>query len=315
MRKYGWTVMFVPHTGGKRKSVLLTRERLHVLLVISVFCTVVLLRLAYGYSQRQRTFSELKAQRTRVVEMQQKLAEQQATIDGLNGRLEELNAQMADLTQLEIRVRELAGLSDVAAGDNSREVAQGGRGGPDGAYNTFDAQAVRMPVPQTQFLTADSLSGSISQHQASLSELADALQTEYDKIRSIPCIRPATDDAVWISSAYGWRNNPFSGNRQFHEGMDLAGPLRSPVIATGDGEVVTAEWDSGLGWKLEIDHGFGYMTRYGHNDKLLVKEGDIVKRGDTVALLGSTGKSTGPHVHYEVLFNGKPQNPFKYFLD
>jgi len=97
--------------------------------------------------------------------------------------------------------------------------------------------------------------------------------------------------------------------------VDIAGQLGSPLVATGKGHVVTAKRDVELGWMVELDHGSGIRTRYGHGEKLLVKEGDIVERGQTIALLGNTGKSTGPHVHYEVLVNGKAQNPVKYFLD
>ncbi len=315
MRKHGWTVMFVPHTGGKRKSVLLTRQRFHLLVVISVFCTVVLLRLAYGYWQGQRSLADLKAEKDLTAEMQQQVTAQQATIQSLNSQIQGLNEQMNDLGQLEKRVRSLAGLSKASADAESGKVASGGRGGPDGSANSSAVAMLSLHQPYESSASISNLSGRMEICQTRLAELADLLETKYERMRSTPCIRPATDDETWLSSSFGWRKNPFSGERQFHKGVDMAGPLGSHVVATGKGRVVSAKRDVELGWLLELDHGFGMRTRYGHGEKLLVKVGDLVERGQTIALLGNTGRSTGPHIHYEVLVNGKAQNPIKYFLD
>jgi len=315
MSKYGWTVMFVSHTGGKRKSVLLTRERFHVMVVLSVFCIVVLLHLAYGYWQRQSTMSHLHAEKDLNARMQQRVAAQQTTIHSLNGHIHELNDQLNDLVQLEVRVRELAGLSKDSAVSESSEVAVGGQGGPDGFYVGLQSYMLSSGTSYENGSSISDLSGRIESCETRLTELADFLETKYEKMHCTPCIRPATDNEVWMSSSFGWRKNPFSGERQFHRGVDLAGPLGSPVVATANGRVVTVKKDAELGWMVELDHGFGLRTRYGHGEKVLVDVGDRVERGETIAMLGNTGRSTGPHVHYEVLLNGKAQNPVKYFLD
>ena len=319
MRKYGWTVMFVPHTGGKRKSVLLTRERFHVLVVISVFCIIVLSRLAYGYWQRQNTLQDLHAEKDLNAKMEQQVAAQQVTIRSLNGQIQGLNEQVNDLGQLERRVRELAGLSERSADVESGQVAsggQGGQGGPDGSQSGSAAELLSSyPAYEGGNASISDLAGRIEICQTRLIELADVLETKYERMRSTPCIRPATDDDSWLSSSFGWRKNPFSGKRQFHNGVDIAGPLGSPIVATGKGRVVTAKRDAELGWMIVLDHGSDVRTRYGHGEKLLVKVGDIVERGQTIGLVGNTGRSTGPHVHYEVLVNSKAQNPVKYFLD
>jgi len=315
MRKYGWTVIFVPHAAGKQKSVLLTRERFHVMLVISVFCVVVLSRLAYGYWQRQSTLAHLETERDLNTTMQQRIAAQHATIQSLNGQIQDLSVQVNDLVQMEMRVRELAGLSKESTDNESGEVGLGGQGGPDGAYSGHASDVLSSHMQYENGVSISGLSYRIESCQTRLAELADGLETKYEKMRSVPCIRPTTDHEVWLSSSFGWRKNPFSGNRHFHKGIDLAGPLGSPVVATGKGRVVTAKRDAELGWMIELDHGFGLRTRYGHCEKLLVGVGDLVERGQTIALLGNTGRSTGPHVHYEVLLNGKAQNPINYFLD
>jgi len=116
----------------------------------------------------------------------------------------------------------------------------------------------------------------------------------------------------WISSYYGMRTNPFTGKLQFHKGMDFAAKSGSDVLAVAGGVVTWSSKRYGYGNLVEINHGNGYMTRYGHNDKNLVEVGDTVNKGQLISLMGSTGRSTGPHVHFEVLKNGRQINPQKF---
>ncbi|MEW6997689.1 M23 family metallopeptidase [Colwelliaceae bacterium BS250] len=116
----------------------------------------------------------------------------------------------------------------------------------------------------------------------------------------------------WLSSYYGVRKDPFSGRPSMHKGVDFAGKENTDVIATGSGVVSWSGERYGYGNLIEIDHGTGFKTRYGHNKALLVKVGDVVNKGQVVALMGSTGRSTGPHVHYEILKDDKQINPIKY---
>jgi len=116
----------------------------------------------------------------------------------------------------------------------------------------------------------------------------------------------------WISSFFGMRNDPFTGRKELHKGIDFAGRLGSEVVAVAAGVVTWIGEKSGYGKTIELNHGNGYVTRYGHNDSILVSMGDKVEKGQTLALMGSSGRSTGPHVHFEVIRNGKTVNPAKY---
>ncbi|WDD98444.1 M23 family metallopeptidase [Thalassomonas actiniarum] len=116
----------------------------------------------------------------------------------------------------------------------------------------------------------------------------------------------------WLSSYFGMRKDPFSGRPAMHKGVDFAGKEDAAIIATASGVVSWAEPRYGYGNLIEIDHGAGLKTRYGHNKTLLVKVGDVVSKGQVIARMGSTGRSTGPHVHYEILRNGNQINPIKY---
>jgi murein DD-endopeptidase MepM/ murein hydrolase activator NlpD len=118
-----------------------------------------------------------------------------------------------------------------------------------------------------------------------------------------------------LSSKYGRRIDPFSGKKEYHKGIDIAGKEGSDILAVGDGIVSWSGDRAGYGKLVEINHGNGYVTRYGHNKQPLVKAGDTVKKGQAIALMGSTGRSTGPHVHVEVLLNDKHVNPSKYLVN
>lgn len=138
------------------------------------------------------------------------------------------------------------------------------------------------------------------------------IKEQQNILASTPAIRPATG---WTTSRFGYRISPFTGRREFHKGFDIANRKGTSIIATANGTVTFAGKKGAFGNVVVIDHGHGMVTRYAHTEKMLVKRNDKVKRGDTIALIGNTGRSTGNHVHYEVHLNGIPINPEKYILN
>jgi murein DD-endopeptidase MepM/ murein hydrolase activator NlpD len=166
-------------------------------------------------------------------------------------------------------------------------------------------------VPFNDFIgMLDDLDHEMTDREQQLSVLESVLLSRSLSERVMPSGRPITDG--WLSSRFGKRNDPFTGKREYHKGLDFAGKKGSDVVAVGDGVISWSGKRSGYGNLVEINHGNGYATRYGHNQRNLVKVGDTVKKGELVALMGSTGRSTGPHVHFEVLRNGKAVNPSRY---
>jgi murein DD-endopeptidase MepM/ murein hydrolase activator NlpD len=127
---------------------------------------------------------------------------------------------------------------------------------------------------------------------------------------SIPSREPV--DNVHLSSNFGSRSDPFNGHKRLHQGIDIPGPLGTPIYATADGVVQRAEWSSGYGNLVEINHGNGLETRYGHMSKLIAQPNERVRRGQLIGLMGSTGRSTGSHLHYEVRIAGSAVNPMPY---
>lgn len=149
----------------------------------------------------------------------------------------------------------------------------------------------------------------------SFDALRDMAGKDKDRLRHIPSIQPVAEkDLKQMASGYGYRVDPVYGTVRHHDGMDFSSAIGTPVYATGDGVVKEAARNSGYGKTIDIDHGYNYMTRFAHLSEILVRPGQQVKRGDLIGKVGNTGKSTGPHLHYEVRYKGVPQNPVNYYF-
>ena len=159
-------------------------------------------------------------------------------------------------------------------------------------------------------IDVDNLKQQIMLSLETVDEIKDYLRKQHDRYVSIPKGWPVRGGH--ITSSFGNREHPRRGDRQFHTGIDIAADSGRPVTATADGVVSFANWSGGSGNLVAIEHGFGFSTYYAHNQKLSVRIGQMVKRGDVIGYVGSTGNSTGPHVHYEVWKDGKPMNPSGY---
>ena len=167
-----------------------------------------------------------------------------------------------------------------------------------------------LDTSDTGSIDMESLKHEIQLSMETIGEIKDYLSQQRDMYVSTPKGWPVDDGR--ISSPFGSRNHPKSGDYQFHSGVDIASDPGKPVKATADGIVSFSGWSGGSGNLVALEHGFGYSTYYAHNKMLVVKVGQKVKRGDIIGYIGSTGNSTGPHVHYEVWRDSKPMNPSAY---
>lgn len=148
----------------------------------------------------------------------------------------------------------------------------------------------------------------------SFDQLRDMASKQKEKLSHIPSVIPINIKDYTMSSGYGYRKDPIYGSSKFHEGLDFAAKSGTPVFATADGVIQDAGRHGGYGNCIDISHGYSYLTRYAHLSEILVKPGQEVKRGEMIGKVGSTGKSTGPHLHYEVRFKDEPQNPINYYF-
>ncbi|MDT8404329.1 M23 family metallopeptidase [Sulfuriflexus sp.] len=241
--------------------------------------------------------SELENQRQ---QLDIALENAERNMNALSRQLGKMQARVIRLDALGQRLTSMAKL-DKGEFDFAQEPAIGG---PESAESL---QAASVPDFMQQF---DDLSRQLDNRSEQLSVLETMLMSRNLQEQALPSGRPIRKG--WISSYYGMRNDPFTGKREHHDGVDLAGKDGSEVIAVASGVVTWSSRRYGYGNLVEVNHGNGYVTRYGHNKEVLVKVGDKVGKGDKLALMGSTGRSTGPHVHFEVLFNGRSKDPVKY---
>jgi len=228
--------------------------------------------------------------------------EMQETINALTARLGALQAQVIRLNALGKRLVDMAGF-EKGEFDFESQPPQGGPEQPAALEET--------PVPLPSLAhSVDVLNQQLDDRQQQLSVLELLFMNRNLLDEVLPEGRPVSDG--WLSSYFGYRTDPFTGRPEFHEGVDIAGKMGEPVVAVAAGVVTYAGKRSGYGNLVEISHGNGFVTRYGHNSAILVAVGDTVSKGQAVALMGSTGRSTGPHVHFEVWRGGKAVNPIKY---
>ena len=229
---------------------------------------------------------------------------------------EELRVYGTKVGELEQKLdsfREYAGKLNVFAGIKSPEMLTNpGVGGPSsesgsGQDLSFPAAPLQS-IPKVQALaqTADDLEKNL-----------DTLLSHFEQLQGQFATRPSIAPVIgYRSSGFGWRLDPFDpGRRAFHYGLDIATVHGNPVVATADGSVIRVAYDGSLGNNIIINHGNGITTLFGHLSKTLVKPGDKIKRGDTIGLVGRTGRALGDHVHYEVRLNGNPVNPNSYILN
>lgn len=296
MSKKYISIIIVPHNKAKSRNIALSDKAVRIAAGVGIFLFVALTVFLVDYFTMNVTrqkyrglMEENEQQRIAIAQYQQTVNKLQTSIDNYESYAKKLN---------------------VMAGLKSEELIEGeaGIGGPGGSLEIGEADP-----PQTVDLGD---LNDISQKADRITKNLDTLTTFFEnkalQLASTPTIWPTKG---YMSSPYGWRDDPFTGKRAFHHGIDIATYHGNPVFATADGTVIQARTDKIGGKTIKIKHMFGFVTIYCHLSKFLVKVGQQVKRGETIGLVGSTGKSNSPHVHYEVHLNGKEKNPYYYLLE
>lgn len=227
----------------------------------------------------------------------------QAHLNAMAMRLGELQAQMLRMENVGDRLAKTAGLKP----QELPAIEPGKPPGRGGAESSLPAR--NLTVDEFTSLV-DTLKRQMDVGTDQLSVLEALLMHDSANRKFLPTLFPILDG--WYSSNFGWRIDPFTGQNSMHEGIDFTAETGTPVVAAASGKVVFADWHPAYGKMVEIDHGNGLVSRYAHTSAMFVKEGDLVVRGQRIAAVGSTGRSTGPHLHFEVRLNGVPQNPARF---
>lgn len=231
--------------------------------------------------------------------------------DLLTRQVEESNQFLAELETRDNKIYRSIFDADIIPSS----LRDGGMGGAEHYQEFVNFKASEQLIDLA--IKMDKLSWKTYVQSKSFDEVVDLAKNKEQMIASVPAIQPVSiKDLYRISDYFGTRHDPFTRQRKFHHGIDFSGTRGSPIYTTGNGVVVAASLSFfGYGNMVVVDHGFGYRTRYAHLDSIKVSVGDTLTRGQILGTLGNTGRSTGPHLHYEVIYRGKVVDPLNYFND
>jgi murein DD-endopeptidase MepM/ murein hydrolase activator NlpD len=256
--------------------------------------------------------AELASARSEVSRLSEENSTLSGKMDEMLGTLSGLSLQLAELTSFEEKIRAVADLEPT-----DEDVRRVGVGGPSiGSRVDLLTRGEAGPagiLAREARLDAEILTRQTRLLHESLSEVLDALESRRDRLARMPSIAPV--EGACQTAGFGYRTDPFTGRQAMHQGLDLSTRRGEPIVATASGKVVATGTSGDLGLIVEIDHGNGIVTVYGHTQRVFVRAGQHVVRGQVIATVGSSGRSTNPHLHYEVRQNDRSVNPRRFILE
>jgi murein DD-endopeptidase MepM/ murein hydrolase activator NlpD len=300
MAKRRWTILLVPNGAAPSKVLEVSRGLLRFAGTLGVVLFVSALLVGYATVSRRLDLSRtaaLEAENQRLVR----------EITDLSGRLEHLSDTIALISRRDARIRVLANLEPI-----DPQVQAAGIGGPAALGTLADVSTPGLKRANDVRVDLNALIRRANMLASSFGAAADSLKSHKERLAATPSIMPTQG---WLTSAFSaMRAHPVLHVARPHEGIDVSAPMGTPIEAPAAGTVRSAGWEAGYGHTIEIDHGYGIMTRFAHASRLLVRQGQRVSRGEKIALVGNSGLATGPHLHYEVHVNGRAVNPLRYVM-
>jgi murein DD-endopeptidase MepM/ murein hydrolase activator NlpD len=299
MAKRFYTVLILPDATSPARKFHINKAIITVVSSVTAVCVLAFVFFLYQYVNLNVHMLELR-----------QLRQEAGDRNFLAAKVGQLEGELTRLRDLDRKLRVVAGLE--AGDDQAARTAQGGS-------ETLSQAALLDAVRKGTGRLVDSvgrdleaLGNEITSRERSFRELKDLLEAKRSVLASTPTTWPVRG---LVTAGYGYRVSPFTGQREMHEGLDIAAPFGTPIAATADGVVSFVGPLSAFGNVVFINHGHGFTTFYAHLSSARVKEGQPVKRGQIIAAVGTSGRTTGPHVHYEVQVNGATVNPVKYIID
>lgn len=288
------TIIFVPHARARFRKFRVSDRALKIGAAAVAASLLLALSSTFSFFAGLRSSAESARLRSENGRLKEASARYEASIETLRQRLE----------AFEVKTRRLAMLAGV---QDTRELGRGGTGGPGPGTGSSAFLPGGEPVAEL---------GDMGGRSSTLSRQLDLLEGRFRERQSHLAATPTIAPVAGIpTNGYGNRADPFEGGHQFHAALDISAASGSPVVAPAAGVVVRAGWQNGYGKVVEISHGYGFSTLYGHLQSIDIAEGARVERGAPIGKVGSTGRSTGPHLHYEVRVDGRNVNPLEYILD
>lgn len=303
-----WTIQVLPEGSGSSHSYRLRKRTAFVGVVSGIALCAISAALVIGMLGRSAAIEELERYRTE----NERLI---ATLDAMEGRSARLSQAIDGLAAREQRFRLVAGLPLI-----DPEVYSVGVGGPGGVDDVgAGLESIAPDLAKTAgdvAMDLDELMRRADLLSVSVGEAVESVEEQRDRFRRMPAIWPVIAEDSWISSGFSYnRMHPLLGYRRPHPGIDISADYGSLVVASGAGRIAFAGQERGYGRLIEIDHGDGFRSRYAHLSALKVRVGQQVSRGDPIGEVGRSGLATGPNLHYEILQDDRPVNPWNYLLD
>jgi murein DD-endopeptidase MepM/ murein hydrolase activator NlpD len=244
-----------------------------------------------------------------IEEQREEIGQQRLQIQAFAHEINALKEKLVGLDQFEEKIRVIANL---APGQTDGNLFGVGGAAPEDLEPQLELTQRHEGLMREMHQQVDELASASQRQENSFGNLMDKLEGQRNLLASTPAIRPT---GGWMTSRFGHRVSPFTGRKELHKGVDIANRKGTAILATANGIVSFAGKKGPMGNVVVIDHGHGMITRYAHLSEAMKKQGDTVKRGDIIAQMGNSGRSTGPHLHYEVHLNGVPVNPATYILN
>lgn len=292
-----------PETLRYERDRLSSKQRLRFIVSFSIGLIALAVMLRFGFERYYPT--------PRQVIYEKENTTLRSEYISLNTQLQEVESQLSELRNRDDRFyRSILNLEPVPS-----SIREAGTGGSERDIHLRNLREPGLVIDVSQRI--DQISNRMQIQSSSLENVyAEAVNNQHF-LACKPSINPISSaDPFWLTSSYGFRNDPFTHKRTAHHGIDLAGPYGLDIHCTGEGKVISAGSSRyGYGKEVLVDHGFGYTTKYAHLQDIVVKRGQKLKRGEVLGSLGSTGRSTGPHLHYEVRKNGRTVNPMYFFFE
>lgn len=306
MARRFYTILVIPDVSGKLRRITIPSLWFRAIMAVSVSLVLVAGYLTYGYFQMGLKVEEFE-------NLRKETREQRAQIRVFAKNLQMFEGQMVRLQRLDKKLRVMTALGMPEKGNENQTLGVGGQEGKeeiDGLLGDLDKNQSEI-LKRVQVRLRDLRREAVRQ-EVSFQQIDEFIHGQKNLLAFTPSIWPTRG---FISSGFGYRISPFTGKREMHEGIDISTREGSPIVAPAAGVVIRQGRDVSLGKMIEIDHGHGITTLYAHTSRDFVKVGQKVKRGDLIATVGSTGRATGPHLHYEVHVNGVPVNPMRYIVE
>ena len=294
-----YTIIFVPDVTGQFLRYSIPKALVKGVGGVVGVLAVALVYFIYLYHIQRQDLAEL-------ANLRENKAALTTEVQRLSNQAKDIANQLARVEQFDKKLRIITAMEGSHAQDNKD------KGGPSMDGYSPVSRDYTQSLLDSLSANLGNLQKSVDTQEVSLFELDEFFKDQSSLLAHTPSIWPTRG---FVTSTFGFRRSPFTNMQEMHEGLDVATQVGSPIMAPANGVVTRAFFHSGYGNVVEIDHGYGVVTRYGHNSKNMVKPGQLVKRGGLIAEVGSTGHSTGPHLHYEVLLNGVPVNPDHYILE